>query len=50
MVTVSHREEINSAIGTWSGFIYQGLCGILVALRMIEMVRRALWWEKYLKR
>ena len=36
MVTVSHREEINSAIGTWSGFIYQGLCGILVALRMIE--------------
>lgn len=36
MVTVSHREEINSAIGTWSGFIYQGLCGILVALHMIE--------------
>lgn len=35
-VTVSHREQINSAIGTWSGFIYQGLCGILVSLRMIE--------------
>ena len=34
--TVSHREQINSAIGTWSGFIYQGLCGMLVALRMIE--------------
>ena len=36
MVTVSHREQINSAIGTWSGFIYQGLCGVLVALRMLE--------------
>lgn len=35
-VTVSHREQINSAIGTWAGFIYQGLCGILVSLRMIE--------------
>lgn len=35
-VEVSHREQINSAIGTWSGFIYQGLCGILVALRLID--------------
>ena len=35
-VAVSNREQINSAIGTWSGFIYQGLCGILVSLRMIE--------------
>lgn len=38
-VTVSPREQINSAIGTWSGFIYQGLCGILVSLRMIEADR-----------
>ena len=38
-VAVSHREQINSAIGTWSGFIYQGLCGILVSLRMIEADR-----------
>lgn len=30
------REETNSAIGSWSGFIYQGLCGLLVALRMIK--------------
>lgn len=36
VVELSHREQINSAIGTWSGFIYQGLCGILVALRMID--------------
>ena len=36
MTTVSSREQINSAIGTWSGFIYQGLCGILTALKMIE--------------
>lgn len=36
-VELSHREQINSAIGTWSGFIYQGLCGILVALKMIEV-------------
>lgn len=35
-VEVSHREQKNSAIGTWSGFIYQGLCGILVALRLID--------------
>jgi hypothetical protein len=35
-VELSHREQINSAIGTWSGFIYQGLCGILVALKMIK--------------
>ena len=32
--TITHREQINSAVGTWSGFIYQGLCGILVALRL----------------
>lgn len=38
-VTVSPREQINSAIGTWSGFIYQGLCGILVSLRMIASDR-----------
>lgn len=31
----THREIINSAIGSWSGFIYQGLCGLLVALKMI---------------
>lgn len=35
-IEVSNREKINSAIGTWSGFIYQGLCGILVALKLIE--------------
>ena len=39
MTTVSPREQINSAIGTWSGFIYQGLCGILTALKMIEADR-----------
>lgn len=33
---ISHREETNSAIGTWSGFIYQGLCGILVVLRLLN--------------
>ena len=36
MTTVSPREQTNSAIGTWSGFIYQGLCGILTALKLIE--------------
>lgn len=33
---LTHREESNSAIGSWSGYIYQGLCGILVVLRMIN--------------
>lgn len=33
---MTNREETNSAIGSWSGFIYQGLCGLLVALRMIK--------------
>lgn len=33
---ISHREETNSAIGSWSGYIYQGLCGILVVLRMLK--------------
>lgn len=33
---MTERENINSAIGSWSGFIYQGLCGLLVALRMIR--------------
>lgn len=35
-MALTDRKVINSAIGTWSGFIYQGLCGLLVALRMIE--------------
>lgn len=35
-MALTGRKEINSAIGTWSGFIYQGLCGLLVALKMIE--------------
>ena len=34
---ISHREETNSAIGSWSGYIYQGLCGILVVLRMLKV-------------
>ncbi len=38
-MALTDRKEINSAIGTWSGFIYQGLCGLLVALRMIEADR-----------
>ena len=33
---MSHREETNSAVGSWSGYIYQGLCGILVVLRMLK--------------
>lgn len=33
---LSTREEQNSAIGSWSGYIYQGLCGLLVVLRMIR--------------
>lgn len=33
---ISRREETNSAIGSWSGYIYQGLCGILVVLRMLK--------------
>lgn len=33
---MTQREETNSAIGSWSGFIYQGLCGLLVALRMLK--------------
>lgn len=38
--TVSSREEQNSAIGSWSGYIYQGLCGLLVVLRMIRKDRK----------
>ena len=34
--SISRREETNSAIGSWSGYIYQGLCGILVVLRMLK--------------
>lgn len=33
---ISQREENNSAIGSWSGYIYQGLCGVLVVLRMLK--------------
>lgn len=33
---ITHREETNSAMGSWSGYIYQGLCGILVVLRMLR--------------
>ncbi len=33
---LSTRKEQNSAIGSWSGYIYQGLCGLLVVLRMIR--------------
>lgn len=33
---MTEREKIYSAIGSWSGFIYQGLCGLLVALRMMR--------------
>ncbi|MBR1461767.1 MAG: hypothetical protein IJ604_00080 [Prevotella sp.] len=33
---ISSREETNSAIGSWSGYIYQGLCGALVVLRMLK--------------
>lgn len=35
-VGISSREETNSAIGSWSGYIYQGLCGALVVLRMLK--------------
>lgn len=37
--TISSREETNSAIGSWSGYIYQGLCGLLVVLRMLKSNR-----------
>jgi len=33
---MTSREGTNSAIGSWSGYIYQGLCGILVTLRMMK--------------
>lgn len=33
---ITQREETNSAIGSWSGYIYQGLCGVLVVLRMLK--------------
>lgn len=33
---ISQREENNSAIGSWSGYIYQGLCGVLVVLRILK--------------
>lgn len=35
-LSITHREETNSAMGSWSGYIYQGLCGILVVLRMLR--------------
>lgn len=38
---ITHREETNSAIGSWSGYIYQGLCGILVVLRMLKENKEA---------
>lgn len=34
--SITQREETNSAIGSWSGYIYQGLCGVLVVLRMLK--------------
>lgn len=39
--SITQREETNSAIGSWSGYIYQGLCGVLVALRMLKENKEA---------
>lgn len=38
---ITQREETNSAIGSWSGYIYQGLCGVLVVLRMLKENKEA---------
>lgn len=38
---ITQREETNSAIGSWSGYIYQGLCGVLVVLRMLKEDKEA---------
>ena len=39
--SITQREETNSAIGSWSGYIYQGLCGVLVVLRMLKENKEA---------
>lgn len=39
--SITQREETNSAIGSWSGYIYQGLCGVLVILRMLKENKEA---------
>lgn len=33
--TLSRRKEINSAVGSWAGFIYQGLCGVYHVLSLL---------------
>ena len=39
--SITQREETNSAIGSWSGYIFQGLCGVLVVLRMLKENKEA---------
>lgn len=33
---VSDQKVDNSAIGSWSGYIYQGLCGVLVVVKLLN--------------